>query len=341
MQRRQNYWLNRMKKQVWTELEDFLPKRIFDAHTHVFYENSETSGGGGVKKGEAVGINRLLEWDNSLYPGREVSYFLIGMPLKRIDIFKMADYTIGESGKYQTAYPVIVVKPGINLKRLESYVEERGVIGFKPYRFYSVTGDIDTCRITDFLPEEIIRIADKYGLLIVLHLSKKMGALDEDNRRDLVYLSEKYPKVKWQLAHCARSFNPIFLEKSIDYLSSLQNVYFDTSAVCESDVFDMLFSGIDSSRILFGSDNIPVHMEGGKYISYAHAWMFLSKENCNLNMTHCNPETVPVVYEELRALKRSIYRIFNGNDGERQRVINDIFYNNASRLVSSIQQSLS
>ena len=141
----------------------------------------------------------------------------------------------------------------------------------------------------------------------------------------------KYPNVKWQLTHCARSFNPFFLEKSVDYLRHIPNIYFDTSAVCESDVFSILLSEIDSSRILFGSDNIPIHLEGGKYISYGNAWMFLSPKSCNLNLTHCEPQTIPVVYEKLRALKYAVKQThLNLRD------IENIFYNNAKRILESI-----
>ncbi len=325
-----------VREEFWNELEDFLPDMLFDAHTHVSYGNTELPGGGGIRKGEAFGIETLLSWDSELYPGREMSYSLIGMPLKEIDVYKMADYTIYESQKYRNAYPVIVVKPGIDEKRLEKYIEEKNVIGFKPYRYYSVTGDIDECRITDFLPENIVKIANRYGLLIVLHLSKRNGALDKDNKHDLMYLSEKYPNVKWQLAHCARSFNPYFLEGAIGYLSELENIYFDTSAVCESDVFNILLSNIDISRILFGSDNIPVHIEGGKYISYGHAWMFLSGKSCNLELTHCDPDTVPVVYEELIALKRAMTQVFGLQKARFKEAVNKIFYEDAYRLVGDI-----
>ncbi len=324
-----------IKEEIWKELKNFLPNKIFDAHTHVSYGDSETPGGGGVKRGETFGIKTLLEWDRTLYHGREMSYFLIGMPLRRIDIFKMANYTVEESRKYKNAYPVIVVKPGMEERELAEYVEKNEVVGFKPYRYYSITGDIDECRIMDFLPEGIVRIANYYGLLIVLHLSKKKGALDEENKRDLLYLAEKYPNVKWQLAHCARSFNPYFLERAIGYLSKLENVYFDTSAVCESDVFDILLSEISVSRILFGSDNLPAHIQGGKYVSYGHAWMFLSSEQCNLNLSHCNPVTLPVVYEELRALTRSLRRNC-GSDKKLREATEKIFYLNARRLVADI-----
>ena len=73
-------------------------------------------------------------------------------------------------------------------------------VGFKPYRTYSKTGDITNCRITDFMSEKHIEIANKKDLIVMMHLSKKYGVADDENISDLIFLTEKYPNVKWILA---------------------------------------------------------------------------------------------------------------------------------------------
>jgi len=174
-------------------------------------------------------------------------------------------------------------------------------------------------------------VAHARGLLIVLHLSKRRAAADPQNIADLIRLSKQYPRVKWQLAHCARCFIPSFLEEAIDHLAPLENVWFDTSAVCESDVFDVLFSRGPRQRILFGSDNLPAGVDRGKYIAFGYAWATLTEMNHKFTLTHCNPDPTWVIYEELRALKRIAHR-FNFTQGD----IEDLFYRNAARLLACI-----
>jgi hypothetical protein len=64
------------------------------------------------------------------------------------------------------------------------------------------------------MSEEHIKIADEKDLIIMMHLSKKYGVADEENINDLIFLSEKYPNVKWILAHCAKSYSAWGIEKS-------------------------------------------------------------------------------------------------------------------------------
>ena len=80
-------------------------------------------------------------------------------------------------------------------------------IGFKPYRTYSKTGDITNCRITDFMSEKHLKIADKKNLIVMMHLSKKYGVADDENISDLIFLSEKYPNVKCTFLALGQSYH--------------------------------------------------------------------------------------------------------------------------------------
>jgi hypothetical protein len=113
-------------------------------------------------------------------------------------------------------------------------------------------------------------------------------------------------------------------------LKPLGNIYFDTSAVCESGTFDILFSEIPIKRILYGSDNIPVGIDRGKYISFAHGWAFLRGNDRCLDLSHCHAESTFVLYEQLRAMKAAARRCHL-----KQEDIEDMFWNNAMQLVSN------
>ena len=103
---------------------------------------------------------------------------------------------------------LMLVHPAMTEEHVEAEIDRHGFLGLKPYRFYSATGDTDECRVTDFLPEHQIAVADRRGLLIMLHLSKRAAIADPENIEDVRRLCEKYPDARWILAHCAGATRP-------------------------------------------------------------------------------------------------------------------------------------
>ena len=327
--------------EIWRkELEDFVPQKVHDAHVHLYRTDFDTATSledrawsqGVAERGFAnVTMEVWQEWNAALFPGREVHGSCMGFPFTTVDMDEMNQFVVTEASKDAGSAPLMLVKPGMDPGAMEQFIEKNGVIGLKPYRVYSATGDAVECGITDFLPEELIEVANGRGLMVILHMSKSRAAADPQNLANLKRFNKQYPHVKWQLAHCARCFIPSFLEESIDQLAELENIWFDTSAVCESDVFDVLFSRGPRERIMFGSDNLPAGVDRGKYIAFGYAWAVLTETNHSFNLSHCNPNPTWVIYEELRALRRIATR-FNFT----QRDVEDLFYNNAIRLLESI-----
>jgi glutamate-1-semialdehyde 2,1-aminomutase len=225
---------------------------------------------------------------------------------------------------------LMLVQPSMSRQHIEEQIQRHGFVGLKPYRFYSVTGDSVECRIMDFLPEEQIEIAHRHKLIITLHLSKRNAIADPENIADLLRLSEKYPGAKWILAHCARSYSAWVIERAIQQLRGLPNVWYDTSSVCESDVMAALIDGVGPDRVMYGSDDLPVGVARGKYIVFGYAWTFLSEKNHTFNLSHCNPQMTFVRYEQLRAMRRAALSLKLSREQ-----IEDLFFNTAAQLVQS------
>ena len=327
--------------EIWQkELNDFLPTRIHDAHVHL----SRTVFDAGVtpeerarsRYREELGFANVTmefwqEWNRALFPGREVHGTCIPSPFEQIDIDAANQFVADEVKQDAGSVPLMLVKPGMDPQAVDEFIEKNGIVGLKPYRFYASSGDTNECGITDYLPEELIEVANGRGVMVILHMAKSRASADPENLADLTRFNRQYPRVKWQLAHCARCFIPSFLEESIDQLAELENMWYDVSAVCESDVFDVLFSRGPRERIMFGSDNLPAGVDRGKYIAFGYAWAVLTETNHDFNLSHCNPNPTWVIYEELRALRRIAER-FNFT----QRDIEDLFHDNAVRLLDSI-----
>ncbi len=327
--------LNATARRVWeSELADFVPDRLFDAHTHVSYPSAAVAAPGVLAETEELSADVLDAWDGTLFPGRTVGRFVLGTPYPGIDLARMNRYTVSQAEGRSDHAAFVVVQPGMDPAELRRLCTRPVVAGLKPYRFYSVTGDPDDCRITDFLPEAQVALAHELRLLIVLHLSAREGAADPRNLHDLRSLAADYPEARFQLAHCARAFNAVFLARAVDELERIPGLFYDVAAVCESDVFDILFRNVAAERILYGSDHMPVHIAGGTYAAFGEGWQFIPAVAGGNSLSYCNAEAIPTVYEQLRAMRRSIERV-----GLTRDQVAAIFAQNGERLAGDCRKA--
>lgn len=333
---------NEVDRRIWEEeLDEFVPRRVFDAHTHAFRWQFNTD----PKKDagpDAPWLGRpyptsnwaaLDRCDVVLLPGREVHRLTFGYPFAASCDFEASNrFVADETRRDPASAGLMLVHPSMSEEHLESEIERFGFLGLKPYRFYSSTGDAVECRITDFLPERHIAVADRRGLLITLHIAKRQAIADAENIDDICRLGERYPHVRWILAHCARSYSAWPIEKAASRLRGLPNVWYDTSSVCESDAIEALMAAVGPDRVMYGSDDIPVGVGRGKYIAFGFGWAYLSETNHSLGLTHCDGRMTFTRYEQLRAMRRAAIRLNLGRDQ-----IEDLFHNTAAELIASVR----
>lgn len=332
--------LTDVDRRIWhEELEGFVPSRVFDAHTHAYRwafhldpNKRDTSYNTLLAdKYEEVDWAMLDACDALLFPGREVHRLVFPFPFANgCDFDGSNAYIAQEAAKDPQSAALMLVHPGMTADEIDKTVEEKGVLGLKPYRFFSQTGDPVNCRITDFLPEHQIEVAHRRGLIIMMHLSKQDAVADPQNMSDLAYLSDKYPNARWILAHCARSYSAWAIEKAAPALRELPNMWYDVSSVCESDAMEALISGVGLDRVMYGSDDIPVGVLRGKYVAFGFAWAYLSETNHALSLVHCNPQMTFTRYEQVRAMRRAAHRLGLGKPE-----IERLFWTTAHDLVES------
>lgn len=325
---------------IWAEeLSDFVPDTVFDVHTHIYrwaFDLDPNRATGPF----ANNIGRYfpeVTWDLAdqvdalLMPGRKMERLAFPFPFPHpCDFDTSNSYVAAQVSKGPTSRGLALVHPGMSSAEVEATVRRNGLIGVKPYRFYASTGDAVACRITDFMPEHQIAVADRLGLIIMMHISKPDAIGDPDNIEDIRRLSDKYPGVKWILAHCARSYSPWAIEKAAALIRDLPNVWYDTSTVCDSDAMDALYTGVGVDRVMYGSDDMIGPMRG-KYVTFGRAWAYLSPDNHGMGLTHCDPRMTYVRYEQLRAMKRGARQI-GLTTAQRQA----LFYGTARALVESV-----
>lgn len=333
------YEANSLDTRIWQEeLEDFVPPKVFDAHVHIYRWAFDRDPGKATGP-FAAGIGTLfpeVTWetadavDAALMPGREIERLAFPFPFPHPCDFDGSNaYLAGEVAKGGgRSRSLMLVHPGMSAAAVEAEVRRHGHIGFKPYRWYGK--DPVDGRLTDFMPEHQIAVADRLGLIIMMHLSKRDAVADPENVENLLRLSERYPNAKWILAHCARSYSSWAIEASAAKLRGLPNIWYDTSTVCDSDALDALYTGVGVDRIMYGSDDMIGPMRG-KYITFGRAWAYLSPENHSMSLAHCDGRMTFTRYEQLRAMQRGGRRI--GLDAPQRQAL---FYDTARALVDSV-----
>ena len=330
-----------LDKQIWNdELSDFVPQKIYDIHTHIYRWNFnldlEKNSGPYSYQGKyfsEVTMELADHVDKIMMPDRIVSRLSFPFPYNYPCDFESSNkYLANEVLKSEGSRGLILVNPKMNAEETEKTLKKSNAIGFKPYRVYSKTGDSVNARITDFMPEHQIKIANQYGLIIMMHLSKPGAIADKENISDLISLSEKYPNVKWILAHCARSYSAWAIEKAAKKLRHLKNIWYDCSTVCESDALDALYTGVGIEKVMYGSDDMIGPMRG-KYIAFGKAWSALTPHNHSLNLSHCDGRMTFIRYEQLRAMKRGARQI-----GLNQKQRESLFHDTAYNLINSVKK---
>ena len=331
--------LNDLDRRIWNEeLDGFVPDKIFDAHTHIYrwaFNTDPDKNSGPLRNFvqpafEDAGWELLDECDELLMPGRKVERLSFPFPYSNgCDFEGSNEFIAGEVKSHPESGALMLVHPEMTGDDIEAAVEQHGFLGLKPYRFFSSTGDYVHCRITDFLPEHQIAVADRLGLLIMMHLSKPDGISDPQNLDDLESLTTKYPGARWILAHCARAYSSWPIERAGNRLRDMPNTWFDTSSVCESDAIEALIRTVGIERVMYGSDDVPVGVLRGKYIAFGYGWAYLSEQNHNLNLTHCDGRMTFTRFEQLRAMKRA-----SRATGLTDKQIEALFHDNAVSLIN-------
>lgn len=295
---------NEHDQQIWDEeLSEFVPERVFDAHIHMFNPEHLREA---ASQWTYADLQTLRTWAESLYPGRQVHFLVLGTPTTGLDTNAHNQWAMQQVAQDPDSRFHRLVTPTCTADAIRRDVAAHGCTGLKPYRIYSTTGDIHECRIHEFLTHEHMEVADELGLWVTMHLSRHHGCADAHNLADLAeFTSTRYPRIRWILAHCARSFTYWPIREAAERLRDLPNIWYDVSAVTDIRPLITLFTKEDSKRIFFGSDGVDATYFHGQYVALGRAWQGLNTQRFELEFPHCDGRPILAVYEQLLSMKQA------------------------------------
>lgn len=259
-----------------TEIKPWLPARIFDAHTHMLINRFHPQMAETLPFGEEtllrdVDLPWLQTWWRTLLPGIDVRGMVMGYPTKDV---LMAEENQEVATQCTAAHLpfALLVKPSDSLEQLEANIQQFRPAVLKPYMCFVEGKPMNESDIIDLIPEGQLALADKYGLAIMLHVAKPEGMGNADNLRDITHLAATYTNCQFILAHCGRCFITPNAEKMVAELPRAENIWMDTSAVCDAGVFLTVLKHYDRAKIMFGSDLVTAVGFRGNYIRMGLSW---------------------------------------------------------------------
>ncbi len=330
-------FMNDSDRIVWEEdLESFVPEKIFDAHIH-FWNDEHLPVNHAHRNAYVFADFRVTEaWNKRMFPGRQIDYLVLGTPCPGMDVQAHNAFLADELKKKPNSRGHRLVTPQCQVEDIRNDMLKKGFQGLKPYRLYSLTGDPNQCRISEFFTPPQLELANEMGLWVTMHLSRYHGCADEENLRDLEeYTTRRYPKIKWILAHCARSFTYWAIEKAINRLREMPNIWYDNSAVSDVMAHYTLFKKEDHKRIFYGSDNLAANAFHGRYAPLGRFWYQMeTPEYAKKPNIHTDARPILAIYDQLLAVKHAAQLAGLSKDQ-----INDIFCHNARRAFGVTEAS--
>lgn len=329
------------------KLRDFLPEQIIDIHTHIWLEKfgieAENSPARTVTWPSLVAkensIEDLLGTYELMFPGKSVTPMIFSQVSLDVDLNACNGYIQACSANYRIP-SLVVTKPEQSGTEMEELVKKGGFLGCKVYLNFapSAIPEKEIC-IYDFLPPHQLKVLDRLGLIVMLHIPRDGRLKDPVNLCQLLEIERNYPNLKLIVAHVGRAYCPEDVGNAFELLAGTKNMVFDFAANTNTDVFRQLIKAVGPKRILFGSDLPILKMrtrricENGNYVNLVPKGLYgdVSGDKHMREVEGPQAEKLTFfMYEEIEAM-----RLAAKAEGLQRADIEDVFYNNAVRIINN------
>jgi predicted TIM-barrel fold metal-dependent hydrolase len=331
-------------------LAAFLPHRMIDVHTHVwlkaFMAETPSQSRGPTWPGRVAAQNSiadLLETYRLMFPGQQVTPLIFSSPGRGVNLEQANEY-VAQAARHHGLPFLIVSTPEWPAEQLEERVTAGSFLGLKPYLSFAPEHiAADDITIFDFLPRSHLEAADAHGWIVMLHIPRPARLRDPVNLEQMLEIERRYPNVRLIIAHIGRAYCPEDVGDAFQVLADATGMSFDFSANTNAWVMEQLIRHVGPRRILFGSDLPILRMrmrricEKGRYVNLVPPGLYgeLGNDPHMRETTREEGDRLSFfMYEELGAFRRAAQ-----SAGLSAADLEDVFYNNAARLIAAARGS--
>jgi len=289
-----------------SKLGDFVPPNAFDAHAHWYdLRHLMTVGPDETPFREPeVGYDAMITSMTRWMGERVIKQGLyFPFPARDLDCQAANRFLAEELKSHADCRGLMMIRPQDDAQSTERELLASGFAGFKVYHVFADRKDTPQAEQGEFLPEWAWELADQHGLWITMHMVLTKALSDPRNARYIREHCLRYPQARLVLAHAARGFNAGHTAAAIDQLRGLDNVFFDTSAICEPTAFEAIIRATGTTRLMYGSD-FPISDVRGVAFSVGDGFMWVYPHNADWEGWE-NGRSNPAGIESLLALQQA------------------------------------
>ena len=329
-----------------TEIEPRLPEEILDFHVHVWQPdqykiNPFSDDVKGLKYmvfGSDYSFDQLFKDTSMMLPGKVYKSVCFGNPGPAVDPVKTNKYVRDGAAGNSSVYPLMVAGKGLlAAEQIEKEIIEGGFLGYKVFLNW-FGNDYGSIGVDDMLGPVEMKIAQKYKLIVLLHVPGHGRLADPAISQGVRNLAGSYPSAQIVLAHCGRCYLPDEMKHAVSAIKDLENVYLDTAMVMDPTVLEILLEQIDSRRLLFATD-LPIAFMRGRRVYVMDHWVDVVLEGYPQSSYRIQSNDIRatfMVYEIMLAIIRAGERI-----KLKEKEIKSIFHDNGMRIINRVSLPVS
>lgn len=340
-------------RRIWAEeLNDFLPQKILDVHTHVWLDSLRE------KKPRSPGQEqRTVTWpdlvalDNSiedlqetyrlLFPGKEVEALMFtgDGPTDANNAY------VAEASR-KTGWPALYYShPEQSADEIEGLIREGGFLGLKSFLdlapAYLPEREI---RIFDFFPKHQLRRLDEMGGIMMLHIPRPGRLKDPVNLQQILEIKAEFPNIRLVVAHIGRAYVSEDVGNAFEVLSAAPDLMFDFCANSCEYAMTELIRNVGPKHVMFGTDMPILRMrtrrieENGTYINLVPPGLYGDpRQDPHLREVSVKEgeKITFFAYEELLAFRRACTTLHMTKQD-----VEDMMYTNAAELIAGARKSI-
>ena len=259
----------------------FVPPDAFDAHGH-WYDLRHLFEIGAAdppldqpRVGYQAMVDSMGRWMGEDLITRGL-YF--PFPARDLDCESANAFLAEELAAQPGSRGLMMIRPQDDPDQVLEARRRAGFSGFKVYHLFAQRPDTFEAEQGEFLPEWAWEAADRDGLWITMHMVLSRALSDPRNAQYIREHCLRYPGARLVLAHAARGFNAADTVDAIEEVRGLDNVFFDTSAICEPAALEAILRATGTTRLMYGSD-FPISETRGRPFSLADGFMWIYPHN--------------------------------------------------------------
>ena len=195
-------------------IRGFLPQTLIDIHTHIWLDSfiSEKKNislrtvtwPGLVAKDNS--IEDLLETYRLMFPGKQVTPMIFSTPQVDDNLNHGNEY-VRSCAQKNSLPSLILACPRWSSDEFEEKILTGRFLGAKVYLNFSEPYiPRQEIRIFDFLPSHQLKVIDKHGWIVMLHIPRDKRLKDPVNLAQMVEIEHNYPNIKLIIAHVGRAY---------------------------------------------------------------------------------------------------------------------------------------